>query len=115
VRRIAQQLIGRNRQDPHPHARLDSHPSTGIHPAIARLSEGAELLKQIMADRPALVAAALLDGTTTVEIAAILGWELTELRLAVGCWAPELHKTGQLTEDGYVALLGIVFGPAASQ
>jgi len=78
-------------------------------PAIAKLSEGARLQAQIMADRPALVIAALLGGVTAVEITAVLGWDLSELRLAVGRWAPQLRKAGQLTESQCTALQTIVF------
>jgi hypothetical protein len=84
-----------------------------IRPAVAKLSEDANLLEQIMADRPALVVAALLDGATVAEIATVLGWDLPELRMAARRWAPQLQKAGQLTQDQCAALLAIVFEPAS--
>jgi len=83
-----------------------------LHPAIARLAEDARLQEQIVTNRPALVVAALLGGATVSKIAAVLGWELTELRMAVGRWAPQLRKAGRLTEDQCSTLLAIVFEPA---
>jgi len=83
-----------------------------IHPAIARLSEGANLQKQIVADRPALVAAALLGGATVSEIVVVLGGELDELRMAVRRWVPQLQQAGQLTKDQGSVLLTIVFESA---
>jgi len=94
---------------------MKTHPSTGtwdVHPAMARLGEGADVLARIMADRPALVAAALLGGATVAQIAAVLGWDMAELRMAVGRWALRLRTAGQLTEGECVALLAIVFEPA---
>lgn len=83
----------------------------GIHPAVARLGEGADLLSRIVADRPALVATALLDGVPLTEVAAVLGWDLTELRMAVARWAPRLRSARQLTERQRAALLEIVLSP----
>jgi len=88
-------------------------PSVNVHPAVAQLTEGVKLLKQIAADRPALVAAALLGGATVGQIMAVLGWSLADLRMAVGRWAPELRKAGQLTEDQCAALLAIVYEPTS--
>jgi hypothetical protein len=82
-----------------------------MHPAVARLGEGADLLARIVADRPALVAAALLDGTTMTQVAAALGWEVAELRMAIGRWAGKLRKAGRLTEAEYTALLAVVSQP----
>jgi hypothetical protein len=86
--------------------------TSNIRPAIIKLSKDANLLEQIIADRPALVVAALLDGATVTEIAAVLGWDLPELRMAARRWAPRLQKAGQLTQDQCAALLAIVFEPA---
>ena len=83
-----------------------------LHPAIVRLAEDARLQEQSVANRPALVVAALLGGATVSKIAAVLGWELAELRMAVGRWAPQLRKAGRLTEDQCSILLAIVFEPA---
>jgi hypothetical protein len=85
------------------------------HPAVARLAEGVRFQEQIVADRPALVAAALLDGVTIGQIAAVLGWELPELRMAVGRWAPQLKKAGQLTADRATALQAAVWESAGDQ
>jgi len=84
-----------------------------LHPAVTRLSEGVKLQEQIMADRLALVAAALLGGATVGEVATVLGWELPELRMAVGRWAPQLRKAGQLTESQCAALQAVVVEPAS--
>jgi hypothetical protein len=83
----------------------------GVHPAVARLGEGAETLSRIVADRPALVAVALLDGVPPTEVAAVLGWDLTDLRLAVERWASRLWSARQLTDSQRAALLEIVLGP----
>jgi len=80
-----------------------------VHPTVARLGEGADLIARIMADRPALVATALLDGATLTQVAAALGWELDELRMAIGRWASKLRRAGQLTESECTALLATVF------
>jgi len=76
-------------------------------PAITRLTEGVRLQEQIMADRPALVVAALLGGATVAQIAAVLGWELDELRMAVGRWAAQLARAGQLTKDQATTLRAV--------
>jgi len=65
-----------------------------------------------MANRPALVVAALLGGATVAEIATVLGWDLPELRMAARRWAPQLQKAGQLTQDQCATLLAILFEPA---
>jgi len=111
MRRIAQLFTNHDRQVT-PQAGPGSHSpmrTSDSCPAIARLAEDAALLAQIMTDRPALVAAALLGGTTVIEIATVLGWELTELQMAVRRWAPQLQKAGQLTESQCTALLDDVF------
>jgi hypothetical protein len=110
---IAQRLTGHGRHGIPTQVAPGSHPSMNSRPAIARLSEGARLEAQIMADRPALVAAALLDGATIGQIAAALGWELPELRLVVGRWAPKLARAGQLTESQAAALDAIVVEPTS--
>lgn len=83
----------------------------GVHPAVARLGDGAETLSRIVADRPVLVATALLEGVPPTEVAAVLGWELTDLRMAVERWAPRLRSVHQLTESQRAALLEIVLDP----
>jgi hypothetical protein len=87
--------------------------TSDIRPAVVKLSEDANLLEQIIADRPALVVAALLDGATIEKIAAVLGWDLPELRMAARRWAPQLQKAGQLTPDQCATLLAIVFEPTS--
>ena len=83
----------------------------GVHPALARLGEGADRLSRIVADRPILVATALLDGVLPTEVAAVLGWDLTDLRMAVERWAPRLWRARQLTEHQRAALLEIALSP----
>jgi hypothetical protein len=112
MRHVAQRLTGHGRHGISTQAGPGSRPTMRT-PAVARLAEDAALLEQIMANRPALVAAALLGGTTAVEVTAVLGWELAELRMAVGRWAPRLRKAGQLTEGQCTALQAVMFEPAS--
>ena len=112
MKNVAQGPTDPGRQNISAQAGPGSHPFMHIPAAVAKLSDGARLIAQIMADRPALVAAALLDGATVAQIAAVLGWEFAELRMAVRRWAPQLRKAGQLTEDQCAALLAVAFEPA---
>jgi hypothetical protein len=64
-----------------------------IHPAVVKLQQGTEQLRQIAAERPPLVAHALLAGQRPQDVADALGWELTELRTAVGRWATALTES----------------------
>jgi len=72
--------------------------------ALAQLGVDAETLRRIEAQRPWLVAQALLTGATPQQVVAALGWELTELRFAIGRWAPTLRNQGQLTPEQTAAL-----------
>lgn len=83
-----------------------------LHPAVTRLAEGTALLRRIVADRPTLVAEALLGGATPEQVAEAVGLELTELRAAVSRWATRQRQDGQLTPRAYTDLLNTVFGPA---
>jgi hypothetical protein len=109
MRHVTRRLTGHGRHDIPAQAGPGSHP----HTAVVRLAEGVELQEQILADRPALVATALLGGATAVEITAVLGWELDELRLAIGRWAPQLARAGQLTEGQCTALQAVVVEPTS--
>ena len=116
MRHVAERQTNHGRQGLPTQAGPGSRPplcTPSLHPAVARLREGVELQAQILADRPALVATALLGGSTIDEIAAVLGWELSELRMAVGRWASQLRKAGQLTESQCIALQAVVAGPAS--
>lgn len=86
--------------------------ATVVHPAVVRLAEGTAVLRQIVADRPTLVAKALLGGATPEQVAEAVGLDLIELRSAVSRWAVRQRQDGQLTPRGYEDLLNIVFGPA---
>jgi hypothetical protein len=85
--------------------------TANVNPALTRLSGDTKLLARIMADRPALLATALLNGATAAQAAAVLGRELDELRMAAGRWAPKLRKAGQLTEGECATVLAIVSEP----
>jgi hypothetical protein len=49
-------------------------------------------LRRIEAQRPWLVAQVLLTGATPQQVVSVLGWELDELRFAIGRWASTLCK-----------------------
>ena len=83
-----------------------------VHPALTRLAEGKAVLRRIVADRPMLVAEALLGGATPEQVAQAVGLDLVELQTAVSRWAPRQLQSGQLTRQGYTDLLSVVFGPA---
>jgi hypothetical protein len=83
-----------------------------IHPAVVRLAEGTAAVRRVMAGRPELVAQALLGGATPEQVAAATGLDLIELRTAVGRWATRLRQQGRLTEQGFIDLVNVVFGPA---
>jgi hypothetical protein len=70
----------------------------------------AATLRRIEADRPWLVAQALLTGATPEQVLGVLGWELDELRYAIGRWVPKLRKQGQLTDRQSAALLATISG-----
>ena len=70
------------------------------------------MLRRIVADRPTLVAEALLGGATPVQVAEAVGLDLTELRAAASRWATRQRQSGQLTPRAYTDLLNVVFGPA---
>jgi hypothetical protein len=84
-----------------------------VHPAVVQLTQGTVVMRQIVADRPYLVAEALLGGATPEQVAEAVGLDLTDLRAAVGRWATRLRQEGRLTDDTYTALLNVVFGPAS--
>jgi len=65
-------------------------------------------VRRVEANRPFVVAQALLTGATPGQVVEVLGWELDELRFAIGRWVPNLHKQGQLTEGQGAALLTTV-------
>jgi len=83
-----------------------------VHPAVTRLAQGTATLRRIVADRPTLVAEALLGGATPEQVAEAVGLELVELRAAVSRWATRQRQDGQLTPQAYTDLLDILFGPA---
>ncbi|HET8643500.1 MAG TPA: hypothetical protein VFM37_16310 [Pseudonocardiaceae bacterium] len=85
---------------------------TVVHPAVVRLAEGTAVLRRIVADRPGLVAEALLGGATPEQVAEALGLDLIELRAVVSRWATRARHDGQLTPQAYTDLLNVVFGPA---
>jgi hypothetical protein len=60
------------------------------------------------ADRPWLVAQALLTGAIPEQVVAVLGWELSDLRFAIGRWEANLRKQGQLADWQGEALLAVV-------
>lgn len=81
-----------------------------VHPAVVRLAEGTATWRRIVADRPTLVAKALLGGATPEQVAEAVGLELAELRAAVSRWATRQRQDSQLTPQAYTDLLNIVFG-----
>lgn len=85
---------------------------TVVYPAVVRLAEGTAVLRRIIADRPLLVAEALLGGATPEQVAEAVGLDLIELRAAVSRWATRQRQDGQLTPQAYSDLLNVVFGPA---
>jgi len=78
--------------------------------ALAELGVDAETLRRIEGQRPWLVARALLTGATPQQVVAVLGWELDELRFAIGRWASTLRDQGQLTQEQAAALQARVHG-----
>jgi|SRR5215470_1385293 len=78
--------------------------------ALTQLGVDAAALRRLEARRPWLVARALLADATPQQVVAVLGWELDELRFAVGRWVPTLRNRGQLTEGQGAALLSRVHG-----
>jgi hypothetical protein len=86
-------------------------PSRGaVYSAMTQLAMGVAAVRRFEADRPWLVAQALLTGATPQQVVDVLGWELDELRFAIGRWVPRLRKQGQLTEGQGAALLATVSG-----
>jgi len=75
---------------------------------MTRLAMGAAAVRQFEADRPGLVAQALLTGATPEQVVEVLGWELAELRFAIGRWEANLRKQGQLADWQGEALLAVV-------
>jgi hypothetical protein len=78
--------------------------------ALTQLGVDAAALRRVQAQRPWLVAQALLTGATPQQVVAVLEWELDELRFAVGRWVPNLRKQGQLSEGQGAVLLARVHG-----
>ena len=78
--------------------------------ALTQLGVDAQTLRRIDAQRPWLVARALLTGATPQQVLAALGWELDELRFAIGRWAPTLRDQGQLTQEQAAAVQARVHG-----
>ena len=99
--------VARTSERPQP-KQVDSPQPTNR--ALAQLGVDAETLRRIEAQRPWLVAQALLTGATPQQVVAVLGWELTELRFAIGRWAPSLRDQGQLTEVQAAAVQARVHG-----
>jgi hypothetical protein len=75
---------------------------------VGQLAAGAAALRRFEADRPWLVAQALLTGATPEQVVAVLGWELADLRFAIGRWEANLRKRGQLADWQGAALLAVV-------
>lgn len=80
--------------------------ATVVHPTVSRLAEGTALLRRIVADRPALVADALLGGATPEQVAQAVGLDLIELRAAVSRWATRQRQDGLLTTQAYTGPAG---------
>lgn len=99
----------------HPPVRREQVAPEVVHPAVARLAEGTAVLRRIVADRPRLVAEALLGGAAPEQVAEAVGFDLLELRAAVGRWATRQRQDGQLSDEAYTELLNLVFGPADRQ
>jgi len=68
-------------------------------PALAQLGMGVAAVRRFEADRPWLVAQALLTGATREQVVEVLGWELADLRFTVGRWVSKLWEQGRLNED----------------
>lgn|GEM_PF-6935835 len=81
-------------------------------PALAQLAADQELYRQVLARRPALVVAALLDGALPEQVAEASGLTLTELRASVARWATRCQREGHLSPAQYTQILNTVFGPA---
>jgi hypothetical protein len=69
---------------------------------------GAAAVRRFEADRPWLVAQALLGGASPEQVLETLGWEFTELRFAIGRWATKLREQGRITDGQRANLLAIV-------
>lgn len=82
------------------------------HSAMVQLALDTETVRRARARRPNLVAQALLAGATPEQVAHATGLELDELRQAVGRWALRQQRDGLLTNDQYLQVINIVFGPA---
>jgi hypothetical protein len=68
-------------------------------PALTRLAAGAAAVRRFEAERPWLVAQALLTGASPQQVVEVLGWELADLRFAIRRWASTLRGQSQLTPD----------------
>lgn len=71
---------------------------------------GAATVRRFEADRPWLVAQALLGGASPEQVLETLGWEFTELRFAIGRWVTRLLAQGRITDGQGAALLALVHG-----
>jgi hypothetical protein len=71
---------------------------------------GAAAVRRFEAERPWLVAQALLTGATPRQVVAVLGWELSDLRFTIRRWASQLRGQGRLTEEQDAVLLAMVSG-----
>jgi hypothetical protein len=85
-------------------------PSRLGNPALAKLGMGAATIRRFEADRPSLVAQALLTGATPEQVIGALGWDLADLRFAIGRWEANLRRQGQLTDGQGADLFAIVYG-----
>jgi hypothetical protein len=85
-------------------------PPCPSNPALAKLRMSAAAVRRFEADRPSLVAQALLIGATPEQVIDVLGWDLADLRFAIGRWEAKLRRHGQLTDEQGADLLAIVYG-----
>jgi hypothetical protein len=79
-----------------------------VNPALTQLAAGAAAVRRFEAERPGLVVQALLTGVTPEQVVEVLGWELSDLRFAIGRWEANLRKQGQLADWQGAALLAVV-------
>lgn len=75
-----------------------STPYEVVHPAVTRLAEGTAAMRRVVADRPVLVAEALIAGVMPQQVAEAVGLGMDELRATVSRWATRLRQEGRLTQ-----------------
>jgi len=77
---------------------------------LAQLGRNAALVRRVEAERPWLVAQALLTGATPEQVVETLGWELSDLQFAFRRWVIKLREQNRISDGQNEALLVTVYG-----